>query len=157
MDKKEAYLLAVFERTACIVSQGRKIAGIRMKTKEQLQKQSPMPSMASEVSIHELNCAIRQQKNKQINKTKQKNQQQQQKLNKTRKPQGRIAFPVRWSTISKVSLNINSLRYTKQPVLEHRDISNQLERGHNHPQPQEREGQAQQDQLPPYQPSKLPG
>ena len=44
-----------------------------------------------------------------------------------------------------------------QSFLEYRDISNQLERGHNHPHPQEREGQAQQDQLPPNQPSKLPG
>ena len=35
-----------------------------MKTKEQLQKQSPTPSMTSEFSIHELKCAIRQLKNK---------------------------------------------------------------------------------------------
>ena len=41
-----------------------KKADIRMKTKEQLQKQSPTPTMATEFSIHELNCAIRQLKNK---------------------------------------------------------------------------------------------
>ena len=37
------------------------------------------------------------------------------------------------------------------------DIFNQLERGHNHPHPQGRERHAQQDQLPPHQPFKLPG
>ena len=35
-----------------------------MKTKEQLQKQSPTPCMTSEFSIHELNCTTRQLKNK---------------------------------------------------------------------------------------------
>ena len=35
-----------------------------MKTKEQLQKQSPTSSMTPEFSIHELNCAIRHLENK---------------------------------------------------------------------------------------------
>ena len=52
--------------------------------------------MTSEFSIHELNCAIRQQ-------------------NKTRKPQGRRAFPIRWSTILEVWLNRNCWTYTTRP------------------------------------------
>ena len=63
--KKAAYLLADSFREESLLDISReKQADIRMKTKEQLQKQSPTPSMTSEFSIHELNCAIRQLKNK---------------------------------------------------------------------------------------------
>ena len=63
--KKAAYLLADSVREESLLDISReKQADIRMKTKEQLQKQSPTPSMTSEFSIHELNCAIRQLKNK---------------------------------------------------------------------------------------------
>ena len=63
--KKAAYLLADSFREDSLLDISReKQADIRMKTKEQLQKQSPTPSMTSEFSICELNCAIRQLKNK---------------------------------------------------------------------------------------------
>ena len=63
--KKTAYLLADSFREDSLLGISReKQADIRMKTKEQLQKQSPTPSMTSEFSIHELNCTIRQLKNK---------------------------------------------------------------------------------------------
>ena len=63
--KKAAYLLADSFREDSLLDISReKQADTRMKTKEQLQKQSPTPSMTSEFSIHELNCAIRQLKNK---------------------------------------------------------------------------------------------
>ena len=63
--KKAAYLLADSFREDSLLDISReKQADIRMKTKKQLQKQSPSPSMTSEFSIHELNCAIRQLKNK---------------------------------------------------------------------------------------------
>ena len=60
--KKATYLLVVSYRTACSISQGERKANIRTKTKEQLQKQSPAPRMASEFSIHELSCALKQLK-----------------------------------------------------------------------------------------------
>ena len=61
--KKAAYLLADSFREDSLLDISReKQADIRMKTKEQLQKQSPTPSMTSEFSSHELNCAIRQLK-----------------------------------------------------------------------------------------------
>ena len=61
--KKAAYLLADSFREDSLLDISReKQADIRMKTKEQLQKQSPTPSMTSEFSINELNCAIRQLK-----------------------------------------------------------------------------------------------
>ena len=63
--KKAAYLLADSFREDSLLDISReKQAEIRMKTKEQLQKQSPTPSMTSEFSIYELNCATRQLKNK---------------------------------------------------------------------------------------------
>ena len=70
---RAAYLLV--EDSLLDISR-KKQADKGMKTTEQLQKQSPTPSMTSEFSIHELNCAIRQLK----------------KQNKTRKPRGRMAF-----------------------------------------------------------------
>ena len=61
--KKAAYLLADSFREESLLDISReKQADIRMKTKKQVQKQSPAPSMTSEFSIHELNCAIRQLK-----------------------------------------------------------------------------------------------
>ena len=63
--KKAAYLLADnFQEDSLLDISREKQADIRMKTNEQLQKQSPTPSMTSEFSIHELNCAIRQLNNK---------------------------------------------------------------------------------------------
>ena len=63
--KKAAYLLAdSFWEDSLLDISREKQTDIRMTTKEQLQKQSPTPSMTSEFSIHELNCAIRQLKNK---------------------------------------------------------------------------------------------
>ena len=60
-----AYLLADSFREDRLFDISReKQVDIRMKTKEQLQKQFPTPSMTSDFSIHELNCAIRQLKNK---------------------------------------------------------------------------------------------
>ena len=80
--KKAAYLLADSFREDSLLDISReKQADIRMKTKEQLQKQSPVPSMTFEFYIHELNCAIRQLKKR--------------GKNKTRKPQGRMTFPMR--------------------------------------------------------------
>ena len=65
MGKKAAYLLADSFREDSLLDISReKQADIRMKTKEQLQKQSPTPSMTSEFSIHELNCTIGQLKHK---------------------------------------------------------------------------------------------
>ena len=74
--KKAAYLLADSFREDSLLDISReKQPDIRMKTKEQLQKQFPTPSVTSKFSIHELNCIIRQ-------------------LN-SRKPQGRMTFPMR--------------------------------------------------------------
>ena len=63
--KKAAYLLAdSFRENSLLDISREKQADIRMKTKEQLHKQSPTTSMTSVFSIHELNCSIRQPKNK---------------------------------------------------------------------------------------------
>ena len=63
--KKAAYLLADSSREDSLLDISReKQADIRIKTKEQLQKQSATPIMTSEFSIHELNCATRQPKTK---------------------------------------------------------------------------------------------
>ena len=91
--------------------------------------------MTSEFSIQELNCAIRRLKHK--------------------KTPGKDDFS------NEVIHHLGSVE--KQKLLNiyiqswHAGHSNQLERGHNHPHSQEREGQAQQDQLPPHQHFKLPG
>ena len=80
--KKAAYLLAdSFRENSLLYISREKQEDIRMKTKEQLQKQSPTPSMISEFSIDELNCAIRQLKKK--------------KKKKKKTNQERMAFPMR--------------------------------------------------------------
>ena len=62
--KRAAHLLAdSFWEDSLLYISREKQADIRMKTKEQLQKQSPASSMASEFSIHKLNCTIRHLKN----------------------------------------------------------------------------------------------
>ena len=48
-----------------------------------------------------------------------------------------MVFPMRWSASSEVWLKRNCWTYATS--LAQRDISNQLERGHNHPYPQERD------------------
>ena len=60
--KAEKLLEDNFREDSLLDISREKQADIRMKTKEQLQKPPPIPSMTSEFSIHELNCAIRQLK-----------------------------------------------------------------------------------------------
>ena len=85
-EKKAAYLLVGSFRGDSLFDISReKQTNIRMKTKEQLQKYSQTPSMASEFSIHELNCVIRQLKKNKKKKTKTT-------TTTARKPQGRMVF-----------------------------------------------------------------
>ena len=133
--KKATYLLADSFREDSLLDISRaNRANIRIKTKEQLQKQFPTPSMTSEFSIHELNCAIRQ-------------------LKKTKKAPGRNGIS------NEMIHNLGSV--AKQKLM---DMYNQSwntgafptswKEAIINPHPQERE--RQQDQLLPHQPCKLP-
>ena len=63
--RKAAALLAdKFQQDSFLDVPREKTTNIRMKTKDELRKQTPTPSMTSKLTIQELNCAIRQLKMK---------------------------------------------------------------------------------------------